>query len=300
MAQTTFWLTVLSLVLGLAIFGIILGLAIILIIGRRREHYTAPNLLICNTCLAAIAFLFITVDTCITGLRSTTDASRLYFDLNGYFSLMFSAAFIYSYVVQSISRLLSVLFSHKRYLLTWRTHCCLIAAGWAISLLLPVPPLVIGVCVREPINRVCVVTPQHLSTGMYLLFGSMLIPCSVSLFVYMFIAHAIRSSNKRVSPTTSMDLAPRILAKQHRRDLKLMIGILAQVAMYAVGNALNVFITICNQLAVPLYITDEVYLLGNVLVPIFIAIMLTMVCAINQTIRDTLVPKRRLSTHSQS
>lgn len=295
MAQDIFFSIIFSLVLGSTIFGIFMGVVIIVIIARHQQYRDRPNLLVCNTTVAAILFFGITVESCINGFQPKWTLTQSACMSRTYCLVMFSTAFIYSYVIQSINRLFSVIYSHKRHLLAWHTSCWLIACVWMVSIILPVQPLLAGAFVSEPGIRLCVVTPQYLSVSIYLITFGIVLPYAMILFVYVKVIRHIRTASKQIFPTTTIDLAALISAKKHREELGTLTSIIVQAGIYGLGTIPSLILIINFHLGVFGRISDELFVFSTLSMPVVITCILAVICATNRMIRKTLLSDRRFS-----
>ena len=295
MVQDVFFSIVFSLVLGSTIFGIFIGLVIIVIIVRHQQYRDIPNLLVCNTTVAAILFLCTTVEICINGFQPKWTLTQSACMSRTYCVVMFSTAFLYSYVIQSINHLFSVIYSHKRHLLAWHTSCWLIACAWMVSIMLPVHPLLAGAFVSEPGIRLCVVTPRYLSVSIYLLTFGIVLPYAIILFIYAKVIRHIRRASKQIFPTTIIDLATLILAKKHREELRAMTHIMVQAGICGLGAIPSPILTSTFHLGVLGSISDELFVFATLSMPVLITCILAVICATNRMIKQTLLSDRRFS-----
>jgi hypothetical protein len=93
-------------------------------------------------------------------------------------------------------------------------------------------------------NLVCVAI--FISPTLYIITCSFLIRCHVIIFIDIYTCH-VRLLTKRIIPIMIMNATPRILVKNHRKELK---SIVIQVGIYTFGGMPAMFAMICSPLPV--------------------------------------------------
>jgi len=274
--------------LAFAIVGFFISLLSIVIIATKRHYRTVPNLLVCNTCLAANLFFCNTITICITGFHSNWPTHQSICVLRAYCVVMFCTAFIYSYMIQSISRFFFIVYYQKPYLRAWRIHWYMIICGWIISIVLPIEPLLGRTYIYQSEARLCIPTPQSLSSTLYLIIVSFFIPYHVIIFIYIYIIRHVHLLTKRIATMIVIDASTGKLAKKQGKELKILKSIIIQVGIYLIGVTPTILIMICSQIPTVVSIPDELYLLSKLSIPIFIMVILMFVCMTNLSLRKTL------------
>jgi hypothetical protein len=131
--------------------------------------------------------------SCITGFHPNWTMHQSTCILRAYCLALFSIAFLYSYMIQSISRLFFIVYHQKPYLRAWCMHWYMIIYDWIISIVLRIEPLLVGAYMYESKYRLCIPTLQSLSSALYIIIFGFLIPCHVIIFIYIYIVRHVRN-----------------------------------------------------------------------------------------------------------
>jgi hypothetical protein len=135
-------------------------------------------------------------------------------------------------MIQSISRFFFIVYYQKPYLRAWRIHWYMIICGWIISIVLPIEPLLGGTYLYQSEARLCIPTPQSLSSILYLIIVSFFIPYHVIIFIYIYIIRHVHLLTKRIAAMIVIDASTGKLAKKQGKELKILKSIIIQVELH--------------------------------------------------------------------
>ncbi|CAF4173598.1 unnamed protein product [Adineta steineri] len=281
-----YWATIAS-----AIIGIFLCLLIIIIIVTHRQCHTVTNVLTCNTCVAITLYFTFRIVTSIYGLRQDSqDYNQPACIFRAYCSLALCTALCYSYSIQAISRLFFAVLYKYKYLLTWRTHCILIAINWLVSVIIPIKPFFHhdGFGYEEE-SRSCVVTPKIVSISAYVVVLIFVIPLNIVTIVYGVILYRVRQSTRRIAVVKLDTITSTVHNRTHvpngKRELKIMQNMSAQSTIISCGGILYLILVIwlaTQQHSPP---PESFYLLALNLISIFTAIMMIALFLMNKPVK---------------
>lgn len=198
MLSDTFYLIIFYTILTFSIVGFFIGFLDVFIIVRNQRYRTVPNLLVCNTCIVAILFFCNTMASCIAGFQQSWAMNPSTCVLRAYCLVLFCNAFIYSYMIQSISRFFFIIYYQKLYLCTWSIHWYMIISVWIISIVLPIKPLYVGAYIYQSESRLCIPTPRSLPSALCIIILGFLIPHHSIMFSYIYIVRRVRSLSSRI------------------------------------------------------------------------------------------------------
>ncbi|CAF1543104.1 unnamed protein product [Adineta steineri] len=208
--------------------SIIITSFILIIVLLKKQLHTVTRLLICNTCLASLLYCIVQCINYIYLLLIKSDKSNQSCRWRGYFGYMSIVAFIYSYVLQVISRLFFIVFYTKyRWLITYRIHSYLIIFGWTIIFILPLPAILTNnIYFRE--GELCWVTKEYTLHSFYIIIADYLIP--ILLIIIMNIIIFIRIYLSRINTTIQYN------RRRKERDFRLFYNIMISFSVYFLGG----------------------------------------------------------------
>ncbi len=226
-------------------------------------YFLCDNLLVFHTCVAAILFFCNTMASCVTGF--------------------------YSYMIQSISCLLFIVYYQKPYFCTWRIHYYMIIFGWIISTFFPIEPIFINQNLIYVYSTIFTTSFIH---NYLRLFNS--ISCD-HIYFCLYCSSYLRLLANRTGPVMVIDAPTRILVKRQRKELKILKSIRIQIGIYSIGGIPAIVTTIYSQILAAISIPDELYLLSSASIPIFITFILVVVYKTDWSIRKALILTRCFS-----
>ncbi|UJR17335.1 hypothetical protein I4U23_004230 [Adineta vaga] len=211
-----------------AITAIIITSCLLIIVILTKKLHTVTHLLTCNTCLASILYCIVQCNNYIYLLMIISNKSDQSCRWRGYFGYISIVAFIYSYVLQVISRLFFVVFHTKyRWLITYRVHFYLIFIGWIIIFILPLPAILTNdIYFRE--GELCWVTRSYELHTYYTIIVYYVIPIVLIIIINIIVFMRIRSNRKNI----------RIQYNRKRKDRDYIIfrNIMISLSVYFLGG----------------------------------------------------------------
>lgn len=190
--QTIFGIINWSLAL-ISIFLFVLIFIIYIKIIKEREN-DVSILLIMNTCLSA----FLTSLTAIVMISSNLFSGFLSRNIDfcyifGLFYYTFECSIYYSYSLQSVYRLIRVIYYRKRSLLSYNLYRILIIVQWVIAIVLLLPTIFLHWYIIVPGETYCLVAYRNLTGSIYLIIVLYSIPLISIVLIYIAIAKYIRA-----------------------------------------------------------------------------------------------------------
>ncbi|CAF0843662.1 unnamed protein product [Rotaria sordida] len=237
-----------------SIIGLIFSFTLILIIITNQQCHSMSNLLACNTSVAVIFYLILTISASIYGFRQDWTWNSPLCTFRAYSFVVTLAAVCYSFSIQSLSRLFFVIHYKRRYLLTWRTHVIMIIFNWLISSSIPMVPLFIdGSLGLEKESRTCIVKANAFLAAIYCMIMIIGIPLCVSIMVYCSILYHVRQSTYRIL-RSDQNINKYLTIQNAKRELKLVRHILIQIVCASCGGIIfliNVFWQALSEIPLP-------------------------------------------------
>ncbi|CAF0727982.1 unnamed protein product [Adineta steineri] len=211
-----------------AIIAIIITSIILIIVLLTKQFHTVTRLLTCNTCLASLLYCTVQCVNYSYLLVITWDKSDRSCRWRGYFGYMSMIAFLYSYVLQVISRLFFIiLYTKYRWLITLRTHLYLIFIGWIIILVVPSPAILThDIFFRE--GELCWVTKTYKLHTYYIIAAYYVIPILLIIVINLFIYIPVYYSGKNTTIQRSI--------KRNDRDFIIFRNIMISFSVYFLGG----------------------------------------------------------------
>ncbi|CAF1101806.1 unnamed protein product [Adineta steineri] len=211
-----------------AVIAIIITSIILIIVLLTKQFHTVTRLLTCNTCLASLLYCIVQCVNYSYLLVITWDKSDQSCRWRGYFGYMSMIAFLYSYVLQVISRLFFIiLYTKYRWLITLRTHLYLIVIGWIIILVVPSPAILThDIFFRE--GELCWVTKTYKLHTYYIIVAYYVIPIVLIIVINLFIYIPVYYSGKNTTIQRSI--------KRNDRDFIIFRNIMISFSVYFLGG----------------------------------------------------------------
>ena len=251
---------------------ILISTLILILVWRAKPFlHTVRHLLMCNACLASIVY-------CITQIMSYTCLIFIEWEMNdavcrllAYFSYVGICAVVYSYLIQTISRIfISLLASKCRSLTTLKAHCILIGMKWLTIIIMPIPTLFSKDIKYQP-RILCWVPMENLVHVIYVFLAYYIIPTISSLVIYAFIYYRlkkmIKDSGALMRTTNSK-----------KRDLEVLRNILILLCIYLLGGFPSVLFFITN--------VQAIYLISLVFISLAVAVEKIFMCLLDRDMRQ--------------
>ena len=189
-------LVIYSIFIVLTFIAILLTLAIAAVILSFKHLHTVTNFLTLNNC-TAIVFGFLPILLNITFYVFEKVITDQWCRILAYFHYCSLTVISFSYVVQSLSRLLFIVYSKQRHIFTVKVHLLLISVHYLISFLFPISSLITkDITYRR--HALCLIPSAYLLHITYFYSYAFLIPMIIVVMVYLKIHHFVSQSKKRV------------------------------------------------------------------------------------------------------
>lgn len=256
-----------SLAILVSLIGITLCLTLLITVLQHRKCQTISNLLACNTSIAIILYLILTIHASIYGLNEDWALHAPLCIPRAYLFTGAIGTVCYSFALQSLSRLVFTIYYRYQCLLTWRLHRLMIVFNWLIGFSIPLFALLQhGSLQFERQSRVCVLKTNVFSVAIFSMVMIIFIPVSVTTIVYRKLFHHSRQSTDRILRTVKY-LNTRRVRLNVRRDLKLVQQLLIHMTCASCGGVIFMFNVLWQALSdkpLPKYF----FLLGYILMTI--------------------------------
>ncbi|UJR17134.1 hypothetical protein I4U23_004030 [Adineta vaga] len=211
-----------------AVTSVIITSFILIIVLFTKPLHTVTRLLTCNTCLTSILYCVVQFNNYIYLLVLTWDRNDQSCRWRGYFGYLAMVAFIYSYVLQVLSRFFFIVLSTKyRWLTSFRTHFYLIFIGWIIILIIPLPAILTNdIYFRE--GELCWVTKEYELHSYYITIAYYVIPILSIIVINVMISIRIYlyRKNSRIQRHT----------RRKDRDIEIFRNIMISFSVYFLGG----------------------------------------------------------------
>lgn len=254
-----------------AIIAVLFSLIILILTWRSKPRlHTVRHLLICNTSIASMLYCLIQSMNYVYLIFLPGLTSDLACRWRGYFSYVAICGMIYSYLAQSISRLLISLFSHTHpWTTSYRTHYCLIALQWFVVILVPLPAIVTTDIVFRP-GALCWVPLKNTLHVSYTYIAYYSIPALLICLIYLWIYRRVRQ--------TTTGAVVRVRASHNaNRDLEVLRNILILLSIYLAGGIPTlIFLISTNRIF---------YLIGIVFISLAVAIEKVVTILLDRDLR---------------
>lgn len=262
-----FFLLNFSIAIIVSLIGVTLCLILFITVLQHRKCQTISNLLACNTSIAIILYLILTIHASIYGLNEDWALHAPLCIPRAYLFTGTIATVCYSFALQSLSRLFFTVYYQYRCLLTWRLHRVMIVLNWLIGFSIPLFALLHqGSLDFERQSRVCVLKTNAFSVAIFSMVMIMFIPVSVTTMAYRKLFYYSRQSTDRILRTAKC-MHTRRVRLNVRRDLKLVQQLLIHTTCASCGGVIFIFNVLWQALCdkpLPKYL----FLLGYILMTI--------------------------------
>lgn len=268
-----------SLVIPMAIafagLAVIVSCCILFLIIHYRRLHTVNHLLIGNTCVWTVFCCFAQSNHYIYLLLITFDTSDMSCRWRGYFAYMTIAGVVYSYLLQSISRLFFIVLAQKyRWIISLKTHIILICIQWIMVIMLASPAILTNDIFFRP-HALCWVTVIYPLHNYYTLLVYYALPTIFIVLIYFYVYYRVKNSRAQAFTTTNNN-------RQQKRDFELFRNILILFGIYLSGG-LPTTVYILTRIAI-------FYPMGLVFVCVTIFVEKATTLFLDREIRDTLKP----------
>ncbi|UJR19871.1 hypothetical protein I4U23_023004 [Adineta vaga] len=260
--------------LTFGIIAMIICCIILITVSLTKRLHTVIHLLISNACVASIFYSIVQCNNYIYLLFITWDTSDISCRWRGYFTYVSIAAFVYSYLLQSISRLFFAVLSIKyQWLLSFKTHFKLILIKWIIVFLLPLPSLLTkDISFRA--GFLCWVPMRSKLHVGYTIVVYYLIPTVAVITIYIVIYVQIKRSGNNVC------IQRKTMRQRQKRDLQVLRNIMILFGIYIfAGTPTGVYILTSIELF---------YSIGIVCITLAITVEKLVLILLDREIRNTI------------
>lgn len=215
--------------IAFAILSVLIsGLILIFIVCHARIH-TVNHLLIANTCIWSILYSAAQSNQFIHVLFVQWDTSDISCRWRAYLAYVSMAGIIYSYLIQSISRLFFIILAMKyRWTISFRCHFILICIQWIISFSVPLPAIVTEDVIFVP-HVFCWVSLSHPLHVIYTYTVFYAIPTILVFFIYAYVCYRTKFS-------TTLLLQRRGSIQQQSRDYIVFRNIIIVFGIYLLAG----------------------------------------------------------------
>ncbi|CAF1329293.1 unnamed protein product [Adineta ricciae] len=208
--------------------SIIITSYILIIILSTRQLHTVTRLLTCNTCFASLLFCvtqFIAYTYLLVIKWDTSDQSCRW---RGYFGYMSMIAFIYSYLLQVISRFFFIVLSNKyRWLTSAKTHVYMIFITWTVIIILPLPTILTNDIIFRK-DDLCWVPKKHKLHCYYLVAVCYIIPILLIIIFNINIFARLYHNRKHTTVHST--------TRRHDREYLVSRNIMISFSAYFIGG----------------------------------------------------------------
>lgn len=186
--------------------SILFGIVFVSIILFNRSHRTIPNLLTVNSSVSIILLTISTLSISIYALNRDIKEYRsdvkiemgnLHLcHIRTYLAHISFFALIYSYVIQSLYRLVGTKYYHRISYQHWKIYTWLIIIEWIVSFIQLIP-IGLGnhqIYLEEEFLCQMKITNSQIMT--YLSFTNYLIPLTIIMIIYILIAKSMKEKEK--------------------------------------------------------------------------------------------------------
>ena len=268
-----------------ALTAVAISLIILVVVWRTKPRlHTIRHLLMCNTGVASILYCIIQNMNYVFLIFLPSETSDIGCRWRGYLAYVTICGMTFSYLAQSISRLLISLFSNTHlWTTTYKTHYYLIAIQWLAAVLVPLPAIITPDIIFRPGALCWVPLKNTLHVGYtYLAYYSF--PASFICLMYLSIYFRVRQSTKN----TTMIVRSRHNAN---RDLEVLRNILILLGIYLAGGIPTLLFLITSNRV--FYLIGIVAISFNIAVEKIVTIILDR--DMRQVVRGILIRKRRIT-----
>ncbi|CAF1401258.1 unnamed protein product [Adineta ricciae] len=214
--------------MAFGVTSIIITSYILIIILSTKQLYTVTRLLTCNTCLASMLYCVVQFINYIHLLVIKWDTSDESCRWRGYFGYMSMVSFVYSYLLQVISRFFFiVLWNRYRWLTSYKAHFYVILFGWIVILTVPLPAILTTDIHFRP-GELCWVASKYELHTYYIIVAYYVIPIlSIVIFNVLIFIRIYQSRKTSVA---------RSRTGKRDRDYEIFRNVMISFSVYFLGG----------------------------------------------------------------
>lgn len=252
---------------------IIISILILILVWRTKPLlHTVRHLLMCNACMASILYSITQIINYTSLIFIQYEMSDLSCRWLAYLSYIGICAVVYSYLIQTISRIfMSLLASKYRLLTTLKAHGILIGIKWLTIILIPLPALITSDIEFRP-HLLCWVPMEQVIHVIYVFLSCYIVPTLSALLIYAFIYYRLKKMIRDSGTLRSNN--------NRKRDLEVLRNILILLCIYLFGGLPSVLFFITNL--------QVIYLISLVFISLAVAVEKIVMCIIDRDIRHIL------------
>ena len=266
----------------ISVIAIAMSTMIVILIWRSKPRlHTVRHLLMCNTSVASV---FYCITQCMNFvflifLRSETSDQGC--RIRGYITYLSMCAVIYSFLIQSISRLFISLYSgsHK-WLTTFRAHYVLILVQWIAVILIPLPAIV-TTDIRYRPTSMCFVAMRFFLHVVYTYVAYYVVPAVIICVIYLHIFCRVKKASQRAQMMVRS-------ANGSKRDLEVLRNILIYLVIYLSGGIPSIlFLLTANRI---------IFLTSMATMPLAVAVEKVVMILLDRDMRIVVMGLLKLRT----
>ena len=266
-----------------AALAIILSIIIVILIKHEKPRlHTVRHLLIANTCISSCFYCTIQTMNYIFLVFLPFISDDISCRWRGYLGYMAIALPIFSYVIQSLSRLLLTVYAGKYpWVTSFKMHRILIFLHWLTCFILPLSTIISNDIYYRP-GHLCFVPMQHFGHVLYTIICGYLLPVATIIIIYLYVIVRVKKVNRRAQHLRNRG--------NHKRDLKVLRNIVILLVIYTLGGTPST-LYIATSIEF-FYFTGIVSLTLGVFIEKLIALLLDR--KLRHVVRDILFRRNRI------
>ena len=266
----------------ISLIAILISTLILILVWRTKPRlHTVRHLLMCNTSVTSILYCIVQSLNYVFLIFIRSETSDVGCRIRGYLSYLSICVVIYSYLIQSISRLfISVYSSSHKWLTTFQAHYLLICINWLIAILLPLPALV-TTDIHYRSTSMCFVPLKSFIHVVYTYVAYYTIPALSICIIYIYIYHRVKQASKRVETIIRS-------VNNGKRDLEVLRNILVFLIIYLSGGIPSIlFLLTTNR---------GIFLTSIVTMSLAVGVEKAVTLLLDRDIRQTMIKLLRIGT----
>lgn len=200
----TFALIGVLVVIGSMASGIFIGSIFL-----NKNLRSISSLLSCNSCFIGLFYFIFHLFYILWAFYPlpTYRENSFLCRIIGYFYSVTCCGISWSHAILAINRLCYSMFSHHRWLLTYRFTWRLIIFHWILAFLLPFPLIFFNAYQYQPESHFCILTTRQTTTSVMGVFLFYNIPLTIMMIIYILIWSRARRTNQRQITRRTRDFA---------------------------------------------------------------------------------------------
>nr|ACC43931.1 7 transmembrane receptor (rhodopsin family) C [Philodina roseola] len=266
----------------ISLIAISISIMILILVRRSKPRlHTVRHLLICNTSIASILYCISQSLNYVFLIFLRSDTSDMSCRIRGYISYLSMCAVIYSFLIQSVSRLFISLYSSShKWLTTFRAHYVLILIQWIAVILIPLPALV-TTDIRYRPTSMCFVALRFFAHVVYTYVAYYTIPALTICLIYVYIFIRVKKASRRAQITIRS-------TNSSKRDLEVLRNIFIYLIIYLSGGIPSIlFLLTTNRI---------IFLISMVTISLAVAIEKVMTLLMDRDMRQIMMGLLRIRT----